>query len=145
MVRRLRIAASVFFAILAVTLCVFWVRSYWTNESIGYIGPSRYAISLGANDGTVYFVGRDPLPPPGMQISGPHWVIGRFPAWEPKARFRWQNDAEETSIRLPCWFAVLLLAASAGIPSIRRFSLRTMLIATSVIAAILGAAVILNR
>ena len=33
LIRRLRIAASVFFAVVTVALCVLWVRSYWRVRS----------------------------------------------------------------------------------------------------------------
>jgi hypothetical protein len=34
MLRRVKIAASVFFAVLTVALCVTWVRSYWHFDLI---------------------------------------------------------------------------------------------------------------
>ena len=39
MARNLRIAASVFFALLIVALCVMWVRSYWFWDRFEYSFP----------------------------------------------------------------------------------------------------------
>jgi hypothetical protein len=34
MARKTRIAASAFFAVVTVLLCVLWVRSYWTEQEL---------------------------------------------------------------------------------------------------------------
>jgi len=50
------------------------------------------------------------------------------------------------SIMLPYWFAAVCTGALAGLPWIRlRFSLRTLLIATTLVAAALGAVIALWR
>jgi hypothetical protein len=55
--------------------------------------------------------------------------------------FRWQFTASLVVMVFPYWFLVLMSAAFAVIPWIgwkRRFSLRTLLIATTLVAVALG-------
>lgn len=49
MVRKLRLAGTVFFGVAAVTLCVIWVRSYWT--------ASRLMLQLPADSLVVHCLG----------------------------------------------------------------------------------------
>jgi hypothetical protein len=53
--------------------------------------------------------------------------------------FHLEHDYGRTVIQLPYWFLTLLFAATAGLPWIRwRFTLRTLLIATTLVAVLLG-------
>jgi hypothetical protein len=64
--------------------------------------------------------------------------------------FQWGNFQRTvisgiTTITIPYWFITPLVAVAAFLPWIKRFSLRTMLIATTVAAIALGAIVALSR
>ncbi len=48
---RLRIAVSVFFGVLAVALCVLWVRSYWHSDVL--LTASNYDATIASNNGCV--------------------------------------------------------------------------------------------
>jgi len=59
-----------------------------------------------------------------------------------------QNNPAIYGVAVPHWFPVLVLAALAAAPWIRwsrRFSLRTLLIATTLVAVVLGIFVVLSR
>ncbi len=62
--------------------------------------------------------------------------------WYPDARFGYENNRAEWGMKIPNWFALLFLT-STGVAvaygtRIRRFSLRTLLIATTLFAVMLG-------
>jgi hypothetical protein len=62
--------------------------------------------------------------------------------------FEWQLTAKDTRIRVPHWYIAPLFAALAWVPWIhwsRRFSLRTLLIATALVAVGLGVIMLLIR
>ena len=139
MARKLRIAVSVFFGLLTVALCVLWVRSFCINDSVQRIGPS--VTSLYSNNG---YLGVRHLPKNfHLQYPGPgaDWKVvstaadGRVPRqWAKFSGF-------EKSATMPTLLIALPAAAFACLPWVRagtRFSLRTLLIATTLVAVVLG-------
>ena len=142
--RKLRIAFSATCLIACVLLIVLWVRSYPPNgdqssvrgifcySSQGTIITLKPNISWAANpDYSVNDLGND------MNLVvtiEPHdSPIGFYAAWP---------SASEWVVQVPHWFLVLIFAALAAAPWIRwskRFTLRTLLIATTLIAVVLGA------
>jgi hypothetical protein len=57
------------------------------------------------------------------------------------AGFKVINDKRETGVQFPYWFAVMMLVICPVVPWIRwkhRFSLRALLIATTIVAILLG-------
>lgn len=143
--RRTRIAVSVFFALLAVALCVLWVRSYskadfflcnrsrpfrvtastqraslliCVGESRGMFPSVWHTLSIGAVD----------PPEPGVQGFS---VFSQDSASISKLN--------RVGIRFPIWFAVAIVS-TVGLLSWhpRQFSLRAMLIATTLTAVVLG-------
>jgi hypothetical protein len=130
--RKLRIAWSVTWGVVAVLLIVLWVRSYWWEESVHYDGQTHYIFAL-TNWGIVRVGVTDPNP---FGDNDGSWIFRRNSA-----------DAENASVfdwgsgwlTLPYWFILALTASLAAAPWIRlRFSLRTLLIATTVVAIVLG-------
>jgi hypothetical protein len=146
--RKLRIAWSVVWGVAAVLLIVLWVRSYWIAD--GVFGPvtSKYGLALSSVPGSlgVHVYSNEPSP------IRPQWKIASQPYDE------WYAGAEKvqfTSSRLwgafyrgqygymaPDWFALIVLATIAAAPWLpwwsNRFSLRTLLIATTLVAVGLG-------
>jgi hypothetical protein len=60
--------------------------------------------------------------------------------------FRWESSSETFNLIVPYWFpvfALVALAAMSWLPG--RFSLRTLLIATTLVAAVLGLVVYAAR
>jgi hypothetical protein len=143
--RYLRIAFSATCLIACVLLIALWVRSYWradtpTTTKFGRVfefislsgnvvirwadipsewGSAPFTIPLTEND-------RDPFdePPPDH-----YRALG----------FRFSSYPEFRFLSIPYWFPILLCSILAALPWFRwRFSLRTLLIATTLVAVVLG-------
>ena len=161
--RKLRIAWSVVWGLVAVLLCVLWVRSYWRVYSLyeqHYFGtppvPSTYVhswvelqkgnviISKGFNDspkrpgsGTLQW---------DFESSRRSYVRPEgIPFWG----FEYSADNQRMNLAVPCWLLVLLAGAATALPWIGdnryRFSLRTLLIATTLVGSGLGFVVWMSR
>jgi hypothetical protein len=141
--RKLRIAWSVGWGVLAVLLCVLWVRSYYRRESLNRVNNSNVQTVISSSFGSLMFNRFDLnllesfLPP---KAHG--WLYRKYELRtgyaEPPFSFIW--NASEWRIAVPHWFVLCILAALATSPWIRwRFSLRTLLIATTLVAVLLGA------
>jgi hypothetical protein len=150
--RYLRIAFSATCLIACLLLCVLWVRSYWTDDRL--VGPV-----FGADVLTIESVyGRTDLFYLGPVVRGPtSWkhvagdaetMVELAPSWSMSVtafNFEW---SEERFVVLPHWFLIAFLAVLAVVPWIHwsnRFSLRTLLIATTLVAVVLGLAVYVAR
>ena len=135
--RKLRIAWSVFGGIAAVLLVVLWVRSYWKWDAVCI--ASRVT-AFGSNSGTVYWI-RSTTP---FYVDDPDgwWNYNYGDATEPAKVFVWQSSftgAGSGTFALPFWLPVLLVILMSAAPWLRlQFSLRTMLIATTLVAVVLG-------
>jgi hypothetical protein len=140
MARRLRIGASLFFAVLAVLVCILWVRSYWWldtvilyrggnwygNESAWGVFRTHIMFDVGVGDGL--FRRSDPL------------SEARFP----KLVFTWFGRIGGPVFTTSCslWIPAMLFASIAAAPWFRwRYSLRTLLLTTTLVAIVLGLAV----
>jgi hypothetical protein len=152
MIRRLRIAVSVFFALVAVAFVVLWVRSYGGTEL--YSHDDGTLTTIGSTNGYIYFIRISRRFPAGMTGNLPYdwkrrtgtlphgWRYGSGAVSPSPPRFEWSNTATKSKLTVPYWFIVSAVAAMAYAPWIsRRFSLRTMLIATTLVAVVLGLAV----
>ena len=149
--RYLRIAFSATCLIACVLLIVLWVRSYWRNDIIGYRGPS-ITTSAASEFGSLSFSRI-------YQTGESVWFTYLEPVdrdesdYSPIAllfMFGYVHRAPNNSLGIyfPHWAPALLAAILAGIPwatVLRRFSLRTLLIATTIIAVVLGLIVWASR
>ncbi len=138
---KLRIAWSVAWGIAALLLVALWVRSYWRWDSAGVkvvhdtlVGGNSISGQIECGfDGwspagiplvTSYRIGDVPLPlkdPENSTVCGFGFHVNK---WRGRLDF-------------PHCFGVLALSAAAAMPWLR-FSLRTLLIATTLIAVGLG-------
>jgi hypothetical protein len=159
MLGRLRIAASVFFAIMAVAMCALWVRSYAWAESV-HCNPFG-SVVLGASsiNGRVG-IGVSNTAPGAKSLLTRHSIDIRAHAMsvsleEVYSEFYLSAGLGVHSrgpgdfvLLLPSWFMLGLMSTLAVVSWPRRtyrFSLRTMLIATTVAAIALGVIVVLSR
>jgi hypothetical protein len=143
--RKLRIAWSVIWALLVVLLIVLWVRSnYWVDVWAGPQIGSRLAIfetcpgacGLGLADVRVNPWSR-------LTVSSDAWwnaaqksQPGFYKSW-----FWGLYAYGDDSIIVPFYFAIGLAAVATAVPWIRwpkRYRLRTLLIATTLVAVVLG-------
>ena len=131
--RSIRIAFSAFCGLVAILLAVLWVRSYWRCDAIRSPNHSatailgrlmidkQYAIESLSNEFSPQLnndVGYSSFPVNGITIT----------------------DLERGGIALPLWMPTLLFSTLSLAPwlSLKRYSLRTLLIATTLVAVILG-------
>src|SRR5262245_30689143 len=139
--RKLRIAWSVAWGVVAVVLCVLWVRSYWSIDFMSGPGfaDGGYTIAVGTTPGTI-----------GCGIMPTNQFIKPWMAYSTDTERWWESQENATGIwgefaldrwyaNAPFWFVCLLTAIAAGTPWFAcRFSLRTLLIATTLVAVGLG-------
>ena len=144
--RKLRIAWSVFWGLAAVLLIALWVRSYVWRDGC-YIA-SRIHLSSCYGQITLDAA----LPPYSFEQDWSYWcdsaesTFRGFGKLEFARRnllmFSWESFRPFRPCYFPHWSMVVPLAAFAIAPWIRslslRFSLRTLLIATTLVAVALG-------
>jgi hypothetical protein len=138
---KLRIAFSASFGIVCLMLIVLWVRSYGVCEIVSH--GSNEAITIGSNNGTVYIARSVLLPLPWGASPPSDW---KFPTTDVQldkpTLFAWSSNRRASIFYLPFWLLVIGAAALSAMPWLSsRFSLRTLLIATTVVAVVLGLAV----
>jgi Na+/glutamate symporter len=136
--RKLRIAWSVACGVVAMLLCVLWVRSYWWADVVNIDVPTPFAVqflsALGHSSAAIY-----------ESEQGWDWVRVNAeldPAMKDVAQqdcFGFKVRDGDWIILAPHWFLILLAGSIAVIPwLLYRFTLRTLLIATTLVAVVLG-------
>jgi hypothetical protein len=138
--RKLRIAWSVACAIACVLLIVLWARSYKVNDFVFKHDSTKFVTTFESNNGQLSFYR---IQDPSSRPPKPHgW---RYSSEEPQKKqnlFLWMFTPTTTAIRLPCWVPCFLLSIFAAAPWYRqiphRFTLHTLLIATTLVAVVLG-------
>jgi hypothetical protein len=143
--RKLRIVWSVACGLLAVLLVVLCVRSYWWSYMPIY-RRGQTIVAVGAVRGIACFHWRTWQPfvtvgnPLGWDLVGgaaETMASGLKPV-------EWRRDTDPSTVSalfvsVPCWYCVTVLATLVAVPWLRyRFSLRTLLIATTLVAMVLG-------
>jgi hypothetical protein len=137
--RKLRIAWSVGWGLLAVLLIVFWVRSY-ENQTVSYNGPVFGSIIIGFDSRPgALTIGVEDI------ADAQPWSVHRIEKSEFTEQmlgfistFSYSSDG----VRMPYCFATSFATALAALPWLlwwpKRFSLRTLLVATTLISVVLG-------
>ena len=138
--RYLRITWTVFCGIACVLLLVLWVRSYFRNDS-SYVSSRYLLLEIESHSGEIICWWHE------LDYQ-PNFYFPDEPSTHSLWGFGIHRQAGLTANSLPYWFPVLLAAAFAAIPWLpwsRRFSLRTLLIATTLLCVGLGLIVWLSR
>jgi hypothetical protein len=145
--RRLRIGVSVFFGVLAVALCVLWARSDRWADELWLPLPLEHDIGITSVDAcaSIAIVRRD------LRLSYPlGWsrkrdrhlknsVHIRNPVPPSSIGFRIVHEHDYSLVYLNDWVLLLTLLGCAYLPwTTVGFSLRTLLIATTLVALVLG-------
>jgi len=152
----LRILWTVSCGLACVLLIALWVRSYWWCDIVYYRKASRALFLVRSDQGAVSYGNwsvrlgtMQDLPAVGWtRRQWPHregTKVASYPLFN--RVFRW-FDRTVFGHEIPNWFLLLLVGAAVGVPWIPwspHFSLRTLLIATTLIAAVLGFAVYAMR
>jgi hypothetical protein len=155
---KLRIAWSVGWGIVCLLMIVLWVRSYWWNDfGSRRIASQDFLVQMRLGELGIWCEPASVAPsPPQLKIGEErvtsskrtYWVLaekGIVPAHRYFV-FHYRSTVQGTAIWIPFWTMAAPLAIAALLPWLpRRFSLRTLLIASTVIAALLGIAVMMLR
>jgi hypothetical protein len=152
--RKLRIAWSVAWGIAAVLLCLLWARSYGHLLEVrhwhGY-GETRFysldgrilfdnVIVRTLNIGFTWHSGGEKIGEPYLD----EWIVN-------PQKFRSERSWKWTIVVFPHWLPVVVCGTFAAIPWTpwipwsNRFSLRTLLIAMTLLAVGLGSIIVLSR
>jgi hypothetical protein len=141
--RKLRIAWSVGCAIACVLLIVLWVRSYSWVDTV-YVNIGVKAFKIESAKGSLILI-HNPNGPWGISSQTLDEWSSRRESLQMFMRSMYQKKNAPSPVAtfatLPHWFPVLLSAVFAAVPWIRwstRFTLRTLLIATTLVAMVLG-------
>ena len=153
--RKLRIAWSVVCGIACVLLIVLCVRSYRWCDILAYRkGQTTVAVGTGRGIAVVHWITFQPSVTLGNKLG---WDLVGGPAEEVFSSvtpLEWRVVKDPSTvfrliISVPCWLCVTFIATIAAAPWIRqlrwRFSLRTLLIATTLFAVVLGLIVYVAR
>jgi len=141
---KLRIAWSVGWGIACLLLIALWVRSYWRYDVFS-VRINEHGQLVTSLKGELTWDGAASLAKDSEVF---HWSAYRVegvttaespPTMRPFLGFRWTMVGQSPLPIIPYWFPVFVLAALAAIPWFRwRFSLRTLLIAITLVAVGLG-------
>jgi hypothetical protein len=154
--RKLRIAFSATCGIICLLLILLWVRSYWWQDSLSRSATSRGLLVFSSSRGTLMLLECPPLGYPAATLG---WHLGSYrqePSEQSGERsedgwpwpFTWHFNqiSGQFIIRAPHWLFVtasgILAVVTPWLPW--RFSLRTLLIAMTLVAVVLGLIVASN-
>ena len=154
--RKLRIAWSVTWGVMAVLLCVLWIRSYWWYERIVFGLGNNNGFHASHVVGQLRFIAFDDSNVNGFwQPANSVWGRAQWPVDEWRASESHKKDLPASPLGfggriwparfllfVPYWFLVLIVTCFVAAPWVAyRFSLRTLLIAMTLIAVGLGAVI----
>ena len=145
--RKLRIAWSVACSILCLLVIVFWVRSYQWFDEFAFL-DSRRLISIQSTWEGSLSLGWSEADP---QLAREYYsrffnTRARETLWTGLPSLEGQSKAfkfesyfasSQWYVATPCWFLVITLGTLGALPWIKwRFSVRTLLIATTLVAVV---------
>jgi hypothetical protein len=138
--RKLRIAWSITLAAAALLLALLWVRSYWRLEILEKVTGSQ-AIQVSSVKGRIAIAILDSRIAIGRSYL--NVVSGDAAEWRKRGPlgFAYYRDGSLTAVVAPHWLPAFLCAALALIPWFSRcwrFSVRTLLIAMTLVVVALG-------
>ena len=150
-IRRVRIAWTAFWAILAVSFVFMWIRGYWAADSMSLntSGKSYDVQSVRSMIVLKYYNPKSSNTR--ARLSATRFHVRSTPLGSDynhifqdarKTLGFLYSDSKAQYFVVPYRFPTLVSAALAALPWVKRkFSLRTMLIATTLLAVVLGLAV----
>jgi hypothetical protein len=140
--RKLRITFSAASGVMCLLLSLLWARGHFWADDIRW---SRYCIVIGSNTGKLYLFKSKSLvlllPEPGaLKYS---CYSAREPWWITDSTSPFAGDY---TICFPTWCAAAAAGIAAAVPWVPwRFSLRIMLLATTLLALVLGFIITTSR
>jgi hypothetical protein len=140
MLRKLRIAWSARCGIVGLLLIVMWARSYRIQD-VAYVFASSGYVQLTSSCGHLDLVAVNE-----ETFQSPFRYEARAPVTPPHTWYFYLGRALQIgswiNITVPTWLLVVIAAVVGAVPCIQwqtRFSLRTLLIAMTLIGVLLGA------
>jgi hypothetical protein len=145
--RKLRIAWSVAWGVVVLLLVGLWLRSYWRADLLGGYSPSTFIFGAGSRQGTL---GAEWQPDAASFLRIRQWKTISLPlGTAPAVQFYCHRTPQGTiTISVPIWFPVCLLVLVASLPWMpwpSHFSLRSLLLATTLVALVLARLVMALR
>jgi len=155
-IRRIRIAVSVFFGILTIAICTLWVRSYFAIDQFSGTSGHRFYHG-GIHTGEIGLAAVVPTSPekiawswysepvetrPTLYSQGVGYRVTRLPFGRID---RFANGWHVVFTLRSLFLSSCIILAAVWIRYTPRFSLRILLIATTLVAAVLGLSVWLAR
>ena len=119
-------------------LCL-WLRSYWWLDNVNFSMTETKVVQ--SFQGILSLHLRPKFTEPGVtSLAYQDWALAlKPPNHNQMPNWYFGSSASSTAIRCPHWFVAILLCAGVVIASlVWRFSLRTLLIATTIVAVALG-------
>jgi hypothetical protein len=136
--RGLRIALSLLCGLLCLLLAALWIRSYTKCDIVYRLDNNSNLTTFGSNNGYAYFI-HAIAPYSGAKPAAHGWRIGGDNATNVLAILSWESTPRMSIVTLPYRYLLPIVAAFMLLPWIRwRYRLRTLLIATTLIAVVLG-------
>jgi hypothetical protein len=138
LIRGIKITWSVCCGIACVLLLVLWVRSYWRVDTLSI--ERSNLLQIASVSGGVAFtaftgIGSDAFPGWSYESQEPPKDV----YWTTLLGFARGTAPGYSFIAIPHWLLILLFASLATVTWIRwRFTLRTLLVATTLICVLLG-------
>jgi len=136
----LRIAFSATCLVMCVLLIVLWVRSYRWMDHVQLNLPGTRGGLISSRGGRLRFTLAENIPGHFAYLSTKVSNSSVTPLTTTRLGFAFESStlATRTDVIIPDWFVVTVSVAFATIPWLRsRFSLRTLLIATTLVAVVL--------
>lgn len=121
---------------IAVLFVALWVRSYWCADYLD--GP----LLVGSMQGKLTFIKMNE-PSPWKVVKLP---LSSMPPAGSTSSWGYTTNFRSSAVHFPHWLLVAILAIIAAMPWLRfskRFSLRTLLIAMTLVSVVLGVVVYL--
>ena len=151
-VRLLRIAFSAVCGILCLVLIALWGRSYYCADLLeSKITDTSGIGAFSLRGGFACWVGRMPVEHKSAKVGfGMYYYRVRIKDWLPCVGLEFMHNSPAPTglarfgVTAPYWLALLTtctITALRWLPWCNRFSLRTLLIATTLVAVVLGLAV----
>jgi hypothetical protein len=152
-IKWLRVGTSVVCLAVSAGLGWLWWRSHTWCDDMSRLRSNNVYTGLTSNHGTVVFVHRTMTESEVLQSLWLQDLRGHN-AWKRSQMKAYPTNGlrsgyRNRSVLVPHWFPILTLAVLAAIPWLPwlrwRFSLKTLLLTTAIVSAVLGTAVWLAR
>jgi hypothetical protein len=110
--RKLRIAWSVGWGLVAALLIVLWLRSYWTLDCFTRVNIRKIQTTIGSQSGSVYFAhfnAEIAYKGTGNPYTSHGWTFtSRETYVVPTHEFVWKRGQSSLNIELPYWFPAII-------------------------------------